>query len=354
MRILHVINTLGIGGAQRLLSDIISLEKRTGNEIGVLVLKNEDIIIDNNIKSHVDKFISLGINHIYSPLVPLRIRKYLKGWDIVHVHLFPSLYWCVLASIGITAKLVYTEHSTNNKRRNYSFFRPIEKFVYGRYNAIVSISQQTQENLKLWLNPPRRNFDKFVIIENGIDLEKFYNSSLKSKKEILMVSRFAEMKDQATLIKAMEYVKPGFQLILVGDGPNRSFCEEIAKKKGVANRVTFLGTCNNISALVKRSFIGVQSSKWEGFGLTAVEFMAAGKPVICSNVPGLANVVGDAGLMFNVGNEIELARHINFLIDNPDKYSEYSYLSINKAKQYSIHKTIHEYNKLYSKLLHNE
>ncbi|MDE6409960.1 MAG: glycosyltransferase [Muribaculaceae bacterium] len=347
MKILHIIPSLEIGGAQKLLTDLIPLQSQE-NEIGVLVLKKEATNFEKLIKESKIQFISLNVENFYSLSNIFKIKANLKEWDIIHVHLFPTLYWVALASIGLKKKLVYTEHSTHNKRRDKSFFRPIERFIYSRYNSILCISNQTKENLIKWLRP--KSTEKFHVIENGIDLNKFSPNSEAKNNEIIMVSRFAEMKDQETLIKAMKYVNSEVYLSLVGDGPNRKNCERIAKEEGVNERVKFLGAQSDIPTLLSKAYIGVQSSKWEGFGLTAIEYMASGLPIVCSNVPGLSQIVGDAGLKFEVGDSEKLAEQINRLISDVELYNKLKERGLKVAKKYSINSMNKKYLDIYTQL----
>lgn len=118
-----------------------------------------------------------------------------------------------------------------------------------------------------------------------------------------MVARFAPSKDQATIIRALLLLDKDVRVRFVGDGETRPECERLAKELGVEDRVDFMGMQSKIPQLIAESYIGIQSSNWEGFGLTAVEMMACGKPVIATNVDGLKQVVEGTGLLFPVGDE---------------------------------------------------
>lgn len=99
---------------------------------------------------------------------------YMKECDIVHVHLFPALYWVAMAaSYNKKIKLVYTEHSTHNRRRDKVWFEPIEYYIYSKYDRLISISQQTQDNLMEWLKA-KKDDKRFLVIENGVNLSLFF------------------------------------------------------------------------------------------------------------------------------------------------------------------------------------
>jgi len=280
--------------------------------------------------------------------------------------LFPAFYWVSLAAKLIfknKPKFVYTEHSTHNRRREKSYLRLLEKFIYNSYDKIISISQQTEDNLIRWLKP--KDPKKFIVIENGVDIEKFINATPYNKSEIngeftngtkliCMVGRFSEAKDQTTLIKAMKHVPSNVHLLLVGKGPLKEKNEELVKQINLEERVHFLGFRDDVARILKTVDIVVLSSNWEGLSLSAVEGMAAGKPLIGSNVPGIKEIVNKYGLLFSKGNSEELANKINQLINDPKKYNEIAEKCQLRAKFYSTEKMIDEYIKQYNILLNHK
>ena len=289
---------------------------------------------------------------LYSPKNISYIKEYIvQGkYDVVHAHLFPALYWTSLASKLIMTnkpKFVVTEHNTHNRRRDRSYLRPVERFIYSSYDKIISISSKTQDNIISWLRPRVCDLHKFVVIENGIDIDRFKNALPLKIEEICgklarnirlvcMVGRFSEQKDQATLIRAIAKCPPEVHLLLVGEGPLKQTCMDLANELALGDRVHFLGFRQDVDRIYKTSDIVVLSSHWEGFGLVAAEGMAAGKPVIASDVPGLAEVVGGAGILFQAGNSTELASAINQLLYNREKYLITSYECLTRAKYYNI------------------
>lgn len=334
MKVLHVISSLEIGGAQRLLSDLLPIQKQQGIDVSLLVLKSEDNDFSKKVSEAGVPILSLNVKSFRNPFLAFKVRSIIKDYDVVHAHLVHSLYICSLAARGLKTKLVYTEHSTSNNRRGKSFVRPIEKFIYGRYSKLISISQQTQDALQDWL---QSKDERFVVINNGVDT-KFFASIQKEviPKSLIMVSRFASSKDQETVIRAMKLIDKEATLRLVGDGKNMEHCKQVAKECGVEDRVQFLGARADVANLVAESYIGIQSSNWEGFGLTAVEIMACGKPVIATNVDGLKQVVEGAGELFPVGNSKCLATIVCNLLADDKLYKETSKKCKERSRQYDI------------------
>lgn len=345
MKVLHVITSLKIGGAERLLADILPILAKE-NEISLLVYERVHSHFEEQLEVAGIKILSLEENNFYNPLIIFRMRKIFEVYDVVHAHLFPTLYWASLACRGLKVKLFYTEHSTLNRRRYKWYFRSIERYMYARYDKIISISQQTQEALIKWL---KQNDDRFVVIENGVNINYFV-SIQKSiiPKSLIMISRFAPAKDQETAIRAMRHIDSQAILRLVGDGETLEHCKQVAKACNVDNRVFFLGVCSNIAELIAESYIGIQSSKWEGFGLTAVEIMACGKPIIATDVAGLKQVVQGAGELFQSGDEIALANIVNRLLIDAQYYNFTSLRCKKRAATYDIQITARKYENLYN------
>lgn len=350
MRILHVIASLEIGGAQRLLVDLLPLQANS-ERVDLLVYEQ----VNNNFESSIEqagiRIICLNEHNFHNPTIVLRLKKIFKKYDLVHAHLFPTIYWASLAARGEDVRLVYTEHSTSNSRRDKWYFRPVERFMYSRFDRIISISQQTQDSLTSWLG---QCDERFVVINNGVNTRKFTSvTSSVIPKSLIMVSRFVSSKDQETVIRAMKRLENEVILYLVGDGENRARCEKLAKELGVSERVCFLGSRSDVPELVASSYIGIQSSNWEGFGLTAVELMAAGKPVVASDVDGLKQVVEGAGLIFKKGDSEDLAMKISHLINDCNYYDTVSKKCIERSLLYDIKTMAKKYNNTYYELTKN-
>lgn len=348
MKILHLINAIEIGGAQRLLVDLLPRMMYQEEVVDLVVYENLENDFTQRLLDAGIRIIVLGEKNYRNPMLVFKLRKLFKKYDLVHVHLFPSNYWASLASRGLGVKLVFTEHSTSNTRRNMAFFRPIESYIYARFNRIISISQQTQDALCQWL---RCKDDRFVVVNNGVDTKKFVGGGhVGEERTLIMVARFVPAKDHQTVIRAMKLLPDHVTLDMVGDGPTRKDCEDLVKKLKLEERVRFLGERTDVVNLIAASRIGVQSSFWEGFGLTAVEIMASGKPILATNVEGLRQVVDGAGLLFEVGDEKSLATQISHLLDEKSLYNEIAERCQKRATQYDIQEMMRRYLEVYHSL----
>lgn len=369
VKILHLINNLGSGGAEKLLEDLIPLMNQMEDvEADILLLTDKknvfyESLVQKGIKVDVIKY-----RKMYDPRNILEIKKYIcKGkYDLVHSHIFPTQYWVALSRLIIRnkkVKFVTTEHSTHNRRREKFYFRIIDRFIYSKYDVIISVTEKTRDNLINWIDPKRKRIDKYVVIENGVDIEKIKEALPYKKTDLVsdigddiklvcMVGRFSEAKDQPTLIKALSKLPLDIHLALVGEGPLKEDNKKLAKELGILDRVHFLGFREDIPRILKSVDIVVLSSHWEGFGLSAVEGMAAGKPVIVSDVEGLAEVVYGAGIVFK--SEEELRNIINSLLINYDLYEKLAQMCIEKAETYNIKKMLMSFQNIYSQLCYEK
>lgn len=357
MKILHVINNLQGGGAEKMLSELLPKQKICNHDVYLLLLNNKkpkflQTLIDKNIKI---KILDESKN-FFTKL--LSIRKLIKSnnFDIIHVHLFPSLYYIALATFGLNTSLIYTEHNTLNRRRKYKIFKYIERIIYNRYDKIICISEQTKLNLQNHLD--NSNIKKKIIcISNGIILPEIEGNlpqkDLSNQKDVklIMIGRFEKQKDQTTLIKSAKYLPKNVKIYFAGTGSLESKCKKLTAEEKLTERIHFLGFQNDIISVLKQMDIAVLSSNWEGFGLSAVESMALGIPTIGSDVPGLSEVLNNGGILFEKGNEIKLAEKINKLIYDHEFYLEISKKGFNKAKQYDINKMNSEYIKIYKETI---
>lgn len=347
------------GGAERLLVDSIPYYKKKLNSCDVLVLKISNTEIEKEL-SESTYVKNLNVKNIYNPFIILKLIKEFKGYDIVHAHLFPTFYWVALSHILLfkNIKIVVTEHSPNNNRRNIFLFKKIEQFIYNRYHKIVCISESVKLELVKYLNNKLQV--KLITINNGIDLKKFNNESTLDRADfelsnddyiIIQVASFRGAKDQDTVIKAMKGLPDRVKLFLVGDGPRLEFCKDLGDSLNVSKRIFFLGNRLDVGCLLRISNCSVVSSNYEGFGLVAVEAMASGLPVIASDISGLNEIVRNYGILFRKSNVEDLICKISSLLSNEEKSLEIAKKCLLRSKDFNIEKMVDGYIEVYKSLL---
>ena len=362
MKVLHIINNLNIGGAEKLLVETLPLYESFGVQVDVFLLTKVDSPFVSALEENFNGNIYYsGLKSVYNPCQILKIRDFIQhgDYDVVHAHLFPTLYWVSLVKtfFGIKIPIIFTEHSTHNKRLDKFIFRAIDRCIYRKYQNILAITPQVKQVLvqKLNINP-----EKVEVVYNGVEVDKYKQASPyaegtffeKGATILMQVSRFQAAKDQKTVIRALALLPQKYKLLLVGDGETKIECENLVQALSLQERVQFLGSRVDIPELLKTADIVIQSSHWEGFGLVAVEAMAAGKPIIASDVVGLRDIVSGYGLLFQKGNEDQLAKEIETLEDKR-YYKEIADKCTERAEDFHITKMIKNNIAAYQQVINN-
>ncbi len=362
MKVLQIINSLTTAGAEKLLLDSIPKYNKLGVSMDLLLLDGSETpflkILKEQSKGEIYR---LGKGSVYNPWHIIKIIKYFKKYDIVHVHLFPALYWTALAKFVSFSKVVllFTEHSTSNKRRKY-YFRLLDRIIYRNYHAIITISKEVDIFIKKHLG---FRLSKFHLINNGVDIERIKAAKTAipsdfgisiSEKIIVQVSSFRYPKDQQTLIRSLSFISKGVKLILVGEGALLDECKKLVKNLELESRVLFLGIRMDVPELLKMADIVVLSSYYEGLSLSCIEALASGNPLIASDAPGLSQIVKGAGILFPIGDEKILALEIDNLLNDKEYYSKTVKSCLERAKKYSLDAMIQKHIQLYREVCPNK
>lgn len=362
MKVVHIINSLSPGGAERIVVNLLKYSKQLGFEQKLIILNKQGDFFLCDLKDTGLPYTFSNRKSLYNPLHILDVRKYLINNDIVNVHLFPALYWVALSKFffGSKAKLVFTEHSTANNRRKYKALKIVDAFIYKFYERIITISSDTKESLNNWVKGTK---SKSIIINNGIEVSKFSMAKAinlrnelninKTSKLLLCVGSLRPAKNHQILIHALARLNCEIQLIIIGGGSLRSDLETLALSLKIGDKVHFLGIKNNVEQYYKACDLFVLPSKWEGFGLVAAEAMASGIPVLVSNVPGLSEVVNDAGFQFESEKLNDLIQKINFIFSHPEIVEQKIQKAKERVLQFSIEAMANKYYSEYKRILSN-
>jgi glycosyltransferase involved in cell wall biosynthesis len=351
MRVLQVIDSLPLAGAEVLVANMAPRLRARGIDCHVAVLRLISSPLEASLREAGVPLEATGPDRIYSLRHVRPLIRMMEGYDLVHVHLFPAQLWAVLAAVKLRPRipLVTTEHGSSNFRRRW-WLRAFDGWMYPHYRIIACNSEATAAELARWCP---RIAPRIRMIHNGIPLEDFESAAPvdlprhpQCTARVIFVGRFDPPKDHATVLRALSEI-PAAELVLVGDGPLRPPMEELARTLNMADRVTFLGRRSDIPGLLKASDIFVHSSSFDGFGIAACEAMAAGLPVVASDVPGLSQVVKGAGVLFPAGDHHALARELRALLSSPEKRSRLSGAARERARNFGIERTVDSYIELY-------
>lgn len=237
----------------------------------------------------------------------------------------PVVTFSINESDGITAV------SNNLREETYKYF-PIEKDIKVIYNFV---------DVKRFNKKPVDAFKK-VLAPNG-------------EKILVHASNFREVKRVTDVIKIFEKIHPSIpsKLLMVGDGPERPCCEELARKFGLQDQIRFLGKQEQMEEIYAVSDLFVLPSSYESFGLAALEAMAASVPVLSTNAGGLpeVNIPGRTGELFNVGDIDDAAQKGIAILSNEEKLKKYKQNAFKHAQDFDVHNIIPIYEDLYQSFL---
>lgn len=210
----------------------------------------------------------------------------------------------------------------------------VERATRGWTDHFIAVSRGLKDKLVAGGVPE----EKVTVIYNGIVLDEFHppenpgaaRAELGFGPEtplVGIVARLHAVKGHRYFLEAAREVlaqRPEVRFLVVGEGPCRSALEEQARVLGIAGQVTFTGFVDDVRPLMAGLDLLVISSLWEGFGLTAVEAMALGVPVVATEVGGLPEVVrhGETGLLVPPANPAALAKSIVWMLEHPGAAGE--------------------------------
>ena len=366
MRILQVITSLEMGGAETLVVNLIPRLQALGNTVDLCVFDGKETPLTQRLKKESPQTKIYALGHgVYNPLYIIKLAKIMKNYDIVHTHNSSPQLFVAIASLFRQTNLVSTEHNTSNRKRNWKWYRPIESWMYGRYNHVICISKIAEEKLREymggeWLVELSNRYKSITTINNGIDVNAISEAvpckdllGLKeNRKSILMVAGFRKQKNQDTIIRALTLLdQEKYEVWFAGIGERMEEVKQLALSLGVSDRVRFLGLRTDIPNVLRAADVIVMSSHWEGLSLSNVEGMSAHKPFIASDVNGLKEVTKGYGILFPHEDAKALAEEINRLASDEAYYNEIAERCYNRALEFDISNTVSGYADVYKNIL---
>lgn len=331
MKIVYVLTQSNdIGGASVHLLDLASAVQAQGHEVVILV--GGDGIFHS--RARAAGLVTEPLQHLVRQIHPLHdlqcvleLRRVLKRHqpDLVHLHSTKAGVVGRLVARMLGLPVIFTAHgwafTDGVSARQAALYCHIEKFMARFANRIIAVSDYDRQ---LALNAGVGSPALITTIHNGMPSVTVSSPPTAHKNavpRIIMVARFDAPKNQKDLLLALHSLKDQpWQLELVGDGALLAQTRALADYLGLADRVEFPGTCNDVAERLARSDIFALVSNWEGLPLSVLEAMRAGLPVVASDVGGVSEAViaGETGLLAARADTTTLAAHLKSLLDSPD------------------------------------
>lgn len=361
IKLLHVLPTLKSAGAESLVANIVKDLDSSKIQTKLCVFfppghtRLEDELHRAGIEIH-----HLGKRRGFDLRLFSRFYSLLKHLkpDIVHTHNYVMRYTLLPTVMCRVRGRIHTVH--NIALREVEFLGRIVHWVAFRIFGYipVGISNAVSRSVEGLYKTPCST------IYNGIPLGRFLAVRRRriGKGDVVFinVSWFRPQKDHRLLVDAFaEAVKAvsGIRLLLVGDGPLRPEIEKMVKERRLGDKILFFGLRDDVAPLLSQSDVYISSSKWEGFGLTIVEAMAASKAVIATAVDGVPEIVEDntSGILVPHGEVAALASAIVRLAKSPQLRSKMGEEGrVRAMKMFKVENTSRAYERLYTSLVEKQ
>jgi len=151
MKILQVITSLQTGGAETLVCQMIPRFRAMGHQVDLCLFNGLDTPLLEQLRKNEDvKVYFLGHSY-YNPWYIVKLARIMRDYDVIHTHNSSPQLFVAIANLFCHKKLVTTEHSTNNRKREHPMFSFVDKWMYRQYNSVVCISGIAEDKLKEYL-----------------------------------------------------------------------------------------------------------------------------------------------------------------------------------------------------------
>lgn len=287
-----------------------------------------------------------------------------EGLDIIHAHYAiphaSAAYMAkqILLTHGINVPIVCTLHGTDiTLVGRDSSYKPVITFAINHSDAVTAVSQSLK-------NDTLNHFDikkNIEVIYNFIDTSRYivYNPDECIRKKIapggekliMHMSNFRPVKRIPDLIRAFQIIQKSIpaKLVLIGDGPERQIAEDLVHQLRLNDHVNFIGKIKSAEQVLPCADLFMLPSDAESFGLSSLEAMASGVPVISTNAGGVPEVMihGETGFLSKVGDYEDMAKNAIYILEDQSRHNLFREKAKERARFFDITNILPQYEKLY-------
>jgi len=298
VRLLLVVDSLEVGGAERQVVDLAVALRREGYEVTVACSVAGDLsgLLEEAgipVRPLLDRLAKRRFSVAYAWRLRRLLRK--ERFDVVHAHIYASAVAATIATLGTGVPLVITEHTEASWQTWRA--RWVSRWVYRRVERVIAVSTPIRRRL---IERDDVHPDLITIVPNAVasasepHADASLPAELRERPLVGVVARLQPEKGVANFLKAATRVAPQFpeaHFVVAGDGPLRWELVALAEDLNLSKRVQFLGFRSDASALMRFLDVLVVPSLTEGSPLVTLEAMAAGVPVVASAVGGIPDQI---------------------------------------------------------------
>ena len=344
MNALQLIGSFHQGGSERQAVQLTRLLLESGRcNVSVATLDRSGVLLDDVNRFGFEEIPEFRLNSFYDLNAARQVRRfaqYLKKHeiDVVHTHdFYTNIFGMAAAAL---ARVPVRIASRRESAVRPATQRLVERGAYRAAHAVVANCEDVRRQLIKEGVPAQ----KVRTIYNGLDParvqvtdeeQKGILARLKLPEQARFVTIMANMrahvlhpepsclKDHPTFLRAAQRVLqkvPDAAFIVAGEGELKEATQELARTLGIAQRTFFIGRCTDVAGVLSISDVCVLSSRSEGFSNAILEYMAAGKPVVSTDVGGAREAIvdGETGYLVPTGDDQRMAEHIAALLLAPE------------------------------------
>lgn len=363
-RVLHVVPSFGIGGAERIAVQLLCGFAQRGYEVAAVSLYDPigtelEIVLQR--RSIPVYFLCKrpGFDIRMYAALQRTVKEFAP--DVIHTHQYVLPYVVPVARWNRVPRVIHTVHTMAEREVN-RMGQWFHRAAFRLGVTPVAVASEIQRSLERVYGGK-----KFPLIRNGIEVGRFQVSEAASRQwrhkegfaedDILFVSvgRLAKEKNVRLLIESFlsgPALERRAHLVLVGDGQLRRELESFVAGTEFANRVHFLGSRMDIPAILAAADVFVLASDREGNPLAVMEAMAAGLPVICSAVGGIPELVDDGvqGILVAPGRREQLASAMSLLLESEETRRRMGHAAAVRARErFDVKQMVDAYESLYTR-----
>ena len=287
--------------------------------------------------------------------------------DLLHVHYAiphaSAAYFArqILKKEGLDIPFITTLHGTDitlvGRDQTYA---PVVTFSINESDAITAVSGNLREETFKSFKIEK----EIEVIPNFVDIARFHRTDKDHFKIMLApngerilahVSNFRKVKRVEDVVRVFAKVREAIpcKLLMIGDGPERQAAEDLCRTLRVDHDTRFLGKQENINEILNITDLFILPSQSESFGLSALEAMACGVPVISTNSGGLpeVNIEGQTGFLSNVGDVENMSEHAIYILSDDARLKTFKAAALQHARNFDKKDIIPMYEDLYERVI---
>jgi glycosyltransferase involved in cell wall biosynthesis len=328
MKIVHITESLGRGGAETLLVGVVN--GLPNDEHFIITLSPENAFKNTVVNATI---ISLHCKPLWKlPVAILRLRRALRKIkpDVVHAHLFWSTIVAKFAVNKNKHRFFYTNHAVQSYgafTSKYLIF--LEKFTYRKWHTLISVSAAVEKDYCKYIKVTGPHFVLYNFVEDiyfNVPKATVQASPVKG----VAVGRLALQKNYPYLLDAVKHAGMPLTVDIYGVGPEKEMLQQKILADDIKNvQLKYLHP--KIYEVLPQYNFFVMSSIFEGQPVSVLEAMAVGLPVVLADIPELKEVAGDAGIYFSLSDTANLTHILKDIATGKINLQPYAQKSINRA-----------------------